>query len=332
MKTKSHIGSLLIVVLFLFSVDAIAQNLASGKPTEQSSGFNGDRFPANLAVDGNKTNFTHTATGSANYPSWWVVDLGDVYDIEQINVFNRTSSCCRTRIVGAQLQIATDPNNYEVVSTLNANLEQQFNNINQTARYVRVYLTTSVLSLAEVEVFGTLHVPPTDDNGGGDDTGGDDTGGGTDDGGGADDGGSTGNGPSVWTQSGTNINYNDGNVGIGTTTPDEKLAVNGTIHAREVRVDLSGWPDYVFDKNYNLPSLEEIQKHIKEKGHLPNIPSAKEVAENGVELGEMNKLLLEKIEELTLYILEMEKKHIYKDAKIMELETRLNKIEKLLKN
>ena len=312
MKTKSHIGSLLIVVLFLFSVDAIAQNLASGKPTEQSSGFNGDKFPANLAVDGNKTNFTHTATGSANYPSWWVVDLGDVYDIEQINVFNRTSSCCRTRIVGAQLQIATDPNNYEVVSTLNANLEQQFNNINQTARYVRVYLTTSVLSLAEVEVFGTLHVPPTDDGGG--------------------DGDSTGNGPSVWPQSGTNINYNDGNVGIGTTTPDEKLAVNGTIHAREVRVDLSDWPDYVFDKNYNLPSLEEIQKHIEEKGHLINIPSAKEVEENGVELGEMNKLLLEKIEELTLYILEMEKKHIYKDAKIMELETRLNKIEKLLKN
>ncbi|KAB5483650.1 hypothetical protein [Flagellimonas hadalis] len=99
-----------------------------------------------------------------------------------------------------------------------------------------------------------------------------------------------------------------GDVGIGTSAPDAKLAVNGNIHAKEVKVDLFGWPDYVFKKGYNLPTLEEVEMHIKEKGHLINIPSAKEVEENGIVLGEMNKLLLEKIEELVLYTLNQEEK------------------------
>ncbi|SFC66612.1 hypothetical protein SAMN04487891_1202 [Flagellimonas taeanensis] len=111
--------------------------------------------------------------------------------------------------------------------------------------------------------------------------------------------------------------YFNGNVGIGTASPDAKLAVNGNIHAKEVKVDLTGWPDYVFTSDYDFPTLKEVEKHIKEKGHLINIPSAKEVEENGIELGVMNKLLLEKIEELTLYILEQEKR-IKKLEKTME--------------
>jgi len=114
---------------------------------------------------------------------------------------------------------------------------------------------------------------------------------------------------------------NSGAVGIGTTSPDAKLAVNGKIHAKEVKVDLTGWPDYVFANNHDLPTLKEVEKHIKEKGHLIKIPSAKEVEENGVELGEMNKLLLEKIEELTLYTLEQEKKLM--QMKNLELELEL---------
>lgn len=98
-----------------------------------------------------------------------------------------------------------------------------------------------------------------------------------------------------------------GNIGIGTETPDTKLAVNGTIHAREVIVDLVGWPDYVFQDDYNLMSLEELEKSINKNKHLPNIPSACEIENNGIQLGQMNKKLIEKVEELTLYIIQLNK-------------------------
>jgi hypothetical protein len=97
-------------------------------------------------------------------------------------------------------------------------------------------------------------------------------------------------------------------VGIGTNTPDSALTVNGTIHSKEVKVDLLCWPDYVFKKEYDLPTLEEVETHIKEKGHLKNIPSEKEVLRTGVNLGEMNAKLLQKIEELTLYMIDLNKK------------------------
>ncbi|KAB5483122.1 tail fiber protein [Flagellimonas hadalis] len=114
-----------------------------------------------------------------------------------------------------------------------------------------------------------------------------------------------------------------GNMGIGTESPDSKLTVKGNIHAEEVRVDLSvPGPDYVFKEGYNLKSLEEVQNYIKENGHLPNIPSAKEMEENGIELGEMNMKLLEKIEELTLYIIEQ-------NRKIDELKNDNDKLQKL---
>jgi len=129
----------------------------------------------------------------------------------------------------------------------------------------------------------------------------------------------------------------NGNVGIGTTNPDAKLAVNGNIHTKEVKVDLIGWADYVFKENYNLPTLQQVEDHIATKGHLINIPSAVEVAENGIQLGEMNAKLLEKIEELTLYTIAQEKK-LKEQEKInnqlkknnQNLEARLAKIEALL--
>lgn len=101
----------------------------------------------------------------------------------------------------------------------------------------------------------------------------------------------------------------NGNVGIGTTVPDAKLTVNGDIHTKEVKVDLNGAvaPDYVFKEDYHLHSLEEVQAHIKEKGHLPGIPSAKEMGEEGINLKEMNLKLLEKVEELTLYTIQQQK-------------------------
>lgn len=136
------------------------------------------------------------------------------------------------------------------------------------------------------------------------------------------------------------INTQTGNVGIGTTSPDAKLAVKGDIHAEEVKVDLSvPGPDYVFKEGYDLRTLEETQDYIKEHGHLPNIPSAKEMEKNGVELGTMNMKLLEKIEELTLYTLEqeeklnLERKRNEKQAEQIKVGTRSNQElkEKLLK-
>lgn len=131
------------------------------------------------------------------------------------------------------------------------------------------------------------------------------------------------------------INANNGTVGIGTTdTKGYKLGVSGKIAAEEIKVALyNNWPDYVFEDAYNLPTLEEVENHIDQKGHLINIPSAAEVEENGIQLGEMNAKLLEKIEELTLYTIAQEKeiKELQKvKAKNSELEARLTKIEALL--
>jgi hypothetical protein len=100
----------------------------------------------------------------------------------------------------------------------------------------------------------------------------------------------------------------EANLGIGTTdTRGHKLAVNGSIRAKEIKVEASPWPDYVFKPTYQLPSLQEIEQFIKINNHLPEIPSASEVEKEGINLGEMNSKLLKKIEELTLYLIEQKK-------------------------
>jgi hypothetical protein len=124
----------------------------------------------------------------------------------------------------------------------------------------------------------------------------------------------------------------DGNVGIATiNTGTHKLAVEGSIGAREIKVEIGSWSDFVFFKNYNLPTLKEVETHIAEKGHLQDIPSAKEVKENGIFLGDMNAKLLQKIEELTLYTIQQQKELEQQKEKNTSLENRLKKIEQLLK-
>jgi hypothetical protein len=101
-----------------------------------------------------------------------------------------------------------------------------------------------------------------------------------------------------------------GYVGIGTKNPTERLSVKGKIRAQEIKVEAdnnTNWPDYVFKKDYPLPKLADVEKHIHEKGHLPEVPSAKEVEKEGIALGANQAVLLKKIEELTLYMIDMQK-------------------------
>jgi hypothetical protein len=118
----------------------------------------------------------------------------------------------------------------------------------------------------------------------------------------------------------------NGNVGIGVSNPLNPLDVNGLIHAKEVKVDLQNWPDYVFKKEYNLMSLSEVEKFIKKNGHLPNIDSASDVEKNGVRLGEMNAKLVEKIEELTLYTIEQNKQLKLQSEEVKELKRQVQEL------
>jgi hypothetical protein len=115
----------------------------------------------------------------------------------------------------------------------------------------------------------------------------------------------------------------NGNVGIGTTTPGSfKLAVNGKIWTQEVNVQMSNpGPDYVFEKNYDLLSLTELETFINQNKHLPEVPSAKEMEKDGLNLKEMNLILLKKVEELTLHLIEQRKVIEKQNARITTLES-----------
>jgi hypothetical protein len=154
----------------------------------------------------------------------------------------------------------------------------------------------------------------------------------------------------IWSNSNAN-NYlvfqpSWGNTGVGTYTPNAKfhvngaqligsnssriatgyqLSVDGKIIAEEVKVQLStSWPDYVFADDYRLMPIEDLEKSIRQNKHLPNIPSAAAVtAEKGIELGEMNRKLLEKVEELTLYIIQLKKENNSLENRLTNIESKL---------
>lgn len=122
-----------------------------------------------------------------------------------------------------------------------------------------------------------------------------------------------------------------GNVGIGIDSPvDAKLAVQGTIASTEVvvRINPGQGPDFVFNSNYDLRSLDETEEYINQHNPLPDIPSAREMEENGVGLAEINMKLLQKIEEPTLHLIEQNKELKTANHKIEQLQLRLSHLEK----
>jgi hypothetical protein len=132
------------------------------------------------------------------------------------------------------------------------------------------------------------------------------------------------------------LQYNDGQVLIGTDNLNEDylFGVKGKIKTEEILVTITDWPDYVFNSEYKLKTLNQLDKYIKVNKHLPNIPSEHEVIQEGILVGEMNVKLLEKIEELTLYMIELNKKFeksqlelTHVKNKNIELEQKINMLE-----
>lgn len=113
-----------------------------------------------------------------------------------------------------------------------------------------------------------------------------------------------------------------GNIGIGLLDPTERLSVNGNVRAKKVIVTQAGWPDYVFDTSYSLRSLSEVEAFIAKNKHLPDMPSARDVEEKGISVGDNQALLLKKIEELTLYLIELKKENTDLKKRIDKLENK----------
>lgn len=147
-----------------------------------------------------------------------------------------------------------------------------------------------------------------------------------------------GNGTSNTNRSNAVTVFKNGLVSIGTdfydnsmptTVQNFKLVVGGGILTEKVQVKIeNNWPDYVFENDYKLTSLNEVNSFIKENKHLPGVPSANEVESDGIDLGEMNKTLLKKIEELTLYLIEQNEQIETLKAENIEVLSRLDNLEK----
>jgi hypothetical protein len=130
----------------------------------------------------------------------------------------------------------------------------------------------------------------------------------------------------TWMGAALYINSDNNFVGIGTNTPAEQLSVNGKIRAKEIKVETANWPDYVFAPSFKLLDLKATEQFINENKHLPEIPSAAEAEKEGISLGEMNSKLLKKIEELTLHLIEQNKRLDAQQEIITKQQSQINSL------
>lgn len=128
------------------------------------------------------------------------------------------------------------------------------------------------------------------------------------------------------------LQVNQGNVGIGTNEPSHTLDVAGTIRSQEVIVEVANGPDYVFEPDYELLSLRDIKNYISANKHLPEVPSAKEMESEGVEVGKFNMLLLKKVEELTLHQIDLLEQLEKQNKLLIEQQKRIDQLENANKN
>ncbi|HTK21237.1 MAG TPA: hypothetical protein VL442_17060, partial [Mucilaginibacter sp.] len=132
----------------------------------------------------------------------------------------------------------------------------------------------------------------------------------------------------------SNRNAFGGNVLIGKTSQTNtayKLDINGSARANEIVVNTTG-ADFVFDKKYTLPKLSDVKAYVDQNHHLPEIPSAKEMQANGMSVGEINTKLLQKVEELTLYLIEKDKQDKEKDVKFAQQQKQIDELKEQLKS
>lgn len=268
-------------IFFIFSglINAQNTNIALGKPTLADSEYDAT-YTSNKANDGNNTsNNSRWLSASTSWPHWIEIDLQGNYEINQFK-FWTGSAGGYSYSVQFEFQIWNGVSWITVFDGSSNNLSIiDVNLVGVTTSKVRLngvgagggeYNAGNIFRLYELEVYGVPESSPFPGN---------------------------------------DISYNNGNIGIGTAdTKGFKLGVHGKIAAEEVKVALySNWADFVFEEEYKLPTLQEVEHQIKEKGHLKDIPSAEDVKENGILLGEMNSKLLQKIEELTLYAIQQQK-------------------------
>ncbi len=138
---------------------------------------------------------------------------------------------------------------------------------------------------------------------------------------------------SVMTNSSTKMTIlPNGNVGIGTIAPQELLSVNGSIRAHEIKVQTSNWPDYVFNPAYELKPLQDVARFISVHGHLPDVPKAQLLEKEGISVGQVNEILMKKVEELTLYLIEKDLELKECRDLLKENTARLERLESIFRN